>query len=168
MPCHVATPPCTSPVDDDSGAEDSAALELHFQRAAAQPCDGGADTAVVDALRELLALRERELADLRRAHDAALAALRWRAAARADTPPADAPAEPCPPPAFYANGEEFFVVDCIVGHRACPDASREFRVRWLGYEASYDTWEPEDSLRADAPAAVDDYLTALAAPRQRA
>ena len=45
---------------------------------------------------------------------------------------------------------EEFVVDSIQEHRGDVTklTSFEFRVRWLGYDATHDTWEPWKSLRA--------------------
>jgi Reverse transcriptase (RNA-dependent DNA polymerase) len=39
-------------------------------------------------------------------------------------------------------------------------------VRWIGYAESEATWEPEASLKLDAPQMVQDYLSAQAKPRE--
>ena len=45
---------------------------------------------------------------------------------------------------------EEFVVESIQEHRGdiTKLTSLEFRVRWLGYDATHDTWEPWKGLRA--------------------
>ena len=41
-----------------------------------------------------------------------------------------------------------FVVEKLVDFGEAEDGTRLFRVRWLGYEETDDTWEPEDGLPA--------------------
>ena len=45
-----------------------------------------------------------------------------------------------------------FTFDSIVDHRGdlSKKSALEFKVRWLGYDASDDTWEPWKSLRNSA------------------
>ena len=63
-----------------------------------------------------------------------------------------------PPPLLSRNGEDFFEIEKILNHRARPNVPREFLVKWKGYDASHNTWEPEPRLRADVPLLVDAYL----------
>ena len=41
-----------------------------------------------------------------------------------------------------------FVIDKLVDFGDSADGDRLYRVRWLGYEAIDDTWEPEGNLPA--------------------
>lgn len=80
-----------------------------------------------------------------------------------------------PPPLVDSTGEEHWIVDRIVGHEdpaptrssarststgAAP-ARRRYRVRWLGFPPSSDTWEPRDQLRRDVPDLVREYDASL-------
>jgi Chromo (CHRromatin Organisation MOdifier) domain len=41
------------------------------------------------------------------------------------------------------------VVEKLVDFGEAADGTRLYRVRWLGYEANKDTWEPESELPVD-------------------
>ena len=47
---------------------------------------------------------------------------------------------------MMVNDDEEFEVDCILLHRTSGKKTLEFLVRWKGYDASFDTWEPQDNL----------------------
>ncbi|KAF8235846.1 hypothetical protein L208DRAFT_1391644 [Tricholoma matsutake] len=52
--------------------------------------------------------------------------------------------------------EKRYTVNRIGAHRDSEDGV-EYKVYWLGYPDSEATWEPEKSLKADAPVAVEEY-----------
>lgn len=58
------------------------------------------------------------------------------------------------PPAKIAQR---YVVDKIIAHRD-TGTEVEYKVRWLGYSANADTWEPEGSLIEDVPLIIADYM----------
>ena len=63
-----------------------------------------------------------------------------------------------PAPLFHNDeGDPYYRVERIFAHRADP-RERSFLVRWAGYDASHDSWEPEHRLRADVPLLLDAYL----------
>ena len=77
-----------------------------------------------------------------------------------------------PPPLVDAEGQQRWIVDKIVTHRDVRAKSRskkrciyhrEYRVRWLGYSESSDTWEPRSVLLDDIPDLVRDYEALLPA-----
>ena len=72
-----------------------------------------------------------------------------------------------PPVCTDAAGATYYTVEKIYAHRH-DLAEREFHVRWAGYDASHDTWEPEHRLRADVPQLHDAYLAAPSSLRARA
>ena len=78
-------------------------------------------------------------------------------------------ASPVQPPFVFADaaGADYYTVEKIYAHRH-DLAEREFHVRWAGYDASHDTWEPEHRLRADVPQLLDAYLAAPSSLRARA
>ena len=51
-------------------------------------------------------------------------------------------------------------IDHITGHRKHRTYGLQYRVRWLGFPPSYDTWEPVSELK-DASAAISDYVLRL-------
>ena len=55
-----------------------------------------------------------------------------------------------PPPAILIEGEHEYEVDRILDHKDKPARSkgktREYLVKWLGYEPEHNTWEPEANL----------------------
>jgi hypothetical protein len=50
-----------------------------------------------------------------------------------------------------------YEVETILGHRKkhSKGANLEYNIRWKGFDASYDTWEPEENL--DCKAMLDEY-----------
>lgn len=78
-----------------------------------------------------------------------------------------------PPPLVDSAGNVRWIVDRIVDHddplrarggTSRPSkipAGRRYRVRWLGFPPSADTWEPRAHLLADVPDTVADYEGAL-------
>jgi hypothetical protein len=70
-----------------------------------------------------------------------------------------------PPPALFVDGDAYWEVETIVGHRerkAGRRMVREFLVRWAGYGPEHDTWEPERSLKESEPVEreIERYLAA--------
>ena len=61
-------------------------------------------------------------------------------------------------PPDLIDGEEEYEVEAILGHRGRP-SRRTFLIRWKGYSAAEDTWEPERNLGNSQPLIVD-YKTA--------
>ena len=59
------------------------------------------------------------------------------------------------PPPIETEAGLAFEVDRILDVRVCPEG-REFLVRWVGYGAEDDSWEPEDGFidRERAPRAA--------------
>ena len=57
--------------------------------------------------------------------------------------------------------EEQYEIEAIVGQRTIRGGTKEYRVRWSGYDE--ETWQPADQLAADAPDVVQNYLAALPA-----
>ncbi|TDL26366.1 chromo-domain-containing protein [Rickenella mellea] len=53
-----------------------------------------------------------------------------------------------------------YVVDKIMDHRN-DGGKREYRVRWAGYSAKDDTWEPASMFGKDAPLHIEEYHAAL-------
>jgi Chromo (CHRromatin Organisation MOdifier) domain len=77
-----------------------------------------------------------------------------------------------PPPALMLDGQAFWAVDTIVGHRerkAGRKTWREFLVRWEGYGPEHDTWEPESELKESTSVEqeIEKYLAALNTRRTR-
>jgi uncharacterized membrane protein YgcG len=56
-----------------------------------------------------------------------------------------------------------FYVDDILDWREDDTGSIELRVRWLGFEASEDTWEPVERLHEDVPTLVTRFLRNITA-----
>lgn len=52
------------------------------------------------------------------------------------------------------GNEERYVIESIVTHRGTP-GNYEYKVRWKGYTAEDDTWEPADHF--DSPTMIDQY-----------
>lgn len=76
---------------------------------------------------------------------------------------ADKPVYPPPPPPLKdASGQQQWLVDSLVDHRDQPatrlhPTRRQYRVRWLGYPPSHDTWEDRAALIEDLPDDVRAY-----------
>jgi hypothetical protein len=51
-----------------------------------------------------------------------------------------------------------FKVERIVGKKRSADGRLEYKVRWQGYAAEHDTWEPAEELRKDMPAHMAELL----------
>lgn len=66
--------------------------------------------------------------------------------------------KPPPPPPEVVDGEEEYVVERILDHRVSKRRGRKkfFLVRWAGYGAEHDSWEPIDNLD-NCPDALQDY-----------
>lgn len=67
----------------------------------------------------------------------------------------------CPPSALKSVSEDpllkdctHYVIEAIVNHRGSP-GNYEYKVRWKGYDAKDDTWEPADSF--DSPTMINQY-----------
>jgi hypothetical protein len=54
-----------------------------------------------------------------------------------------------------------FNVDSIVDWRDTDEGTIELRVRWLGFEANEDSWEPAQRLHQDVPEIVQQYLSSV-------
>ena len=57
------------------------------------------------------------------------------------------------PPLDLIDGEEEYKVEAILGHRGRPGRCT-FLIRWKGYSAAEDTWEPERNLGNAQPLIV--------------
>ena len=66
---------------------------------------------------------------------------------------------PLNPPPMLVDGEEEFEVERILGHRV-RNGRLELLIRWLGYDASEDLWEPADAL-THAKEAVAEYWSTV-------
>ena len=84
-------------------------------------------------------------------------------AAAAGAPAAAKKTRPCrtPQTPFEQAAEELYSVDKIIGMQI-NKGNREYLVRWEGYAASHDTWEPIENLVGCAKE-IRDYETARAA-----
>jgi hypothetical protein len=54
-----------------------------------------------------------------------------------------------------------FDIDAIVSHRLTERDKFEVLVRWAGFSTAENTWEPLDTIAADAPVAVEAYVLTL-------
>ena len=61
-------------------------------------------------------------------------------------------------PPDLIDGEEEYEVEAVLGHRGRPSC-RTFLIRWKGYSAAEDTWEPERNL-GNAQPLIRDYKIA--------
>ena len=64
------------------------------------------------------------------------------------------------PPPDRIDGEEEYKVEAVLGHRGRP-SRRTFLIRWKGYSAAEDTWEPERNLGNAQPLIVEYKITQL-------
>ena len=62
------------------------------------------------------------------------------------------------PPAEIVEGEEQYEVESILNSRYFRN-QLQYRVRWLGYDESYDTWEPLKNIEDSAPLAIQEFHT---------
>ena len=93
--------------------------------------------------------------------------------------------EPPPPPPLDVEGELFYHVESVIGHRdvrvrggksrskrskaSSLATRREYLVKWEGYGHEHNTFEPEDSLRDSIPVGqlIDAYERTLPAAQRR-
>lgn len=71
-----------------------------------------------------------------------------------------------PPPLVDPQGQRRWIVESIVAHedrktRKSKKLQRFYRVRWLGYPPSSDTWEPRQALESDVPDVIREYERGL-------
>lgn len=67
---------------------------------------------------------------------------------------------PPPPPLIDSHGDQRWIVDALIDHCTRSERGRRvryYRVRWLGYPPSADTWESRSALQRDVPDVVSDY-----------
>ena len=62
------------------------------------------------------------------------------------------------PPLDLIDGEEEYKVKAVLGHRGKP-GRRTFLIRWKGYSAAEDTWEPERNLGNAQPLIMEYKIT---------
>jgi hypothetical protein len=70
---------------------------------------------------------------------------------------------PLPPPPDVVDGEPFYKVERILGHRSKRVGRRtiqEYLLQWLGYDSSHNSWEPAAHLTVDL---LKDYHSKLPA-----
>ena len=58
------------------------------------------------------------------------------------------------PPLDLINGEEEYEVEVVLGHKGKP-GRHTFLIRWKGYSAAEDTWEPERNLGNAQPLIIE-------------
>nr|CAI72305.1 putative polyprotein [Phytophthora infestans] len=87
-----------------------------------------------------------------------------------------------PPPIVDSAGEIRWIVEKIVDHEDPPrrsgqchastsrtaPAARRYRIRWLGFPADQDTWEPRTNLLRDVPDVIQEYDSSPPAPESAA
>ena len=61
-------------------------------------------------------------------------------------------------PPDLIDGEEEYEVEAVLGHRGKPSC-HTFLIRWKGYSAAEDTWEPERNLRNAQPLITEYKIT---------
>ncbi|GMF50187.1 unnamed protein product [Phytophthora fragariaefolia] len=64
---------------------------------------------------------------------------------------------PPPPPLRDTQVETRWIVQRIVDRRIRTQGPDHFRIRWLGFLLSHDTWEPRNVLMRDIPVMVTEY-----------
>jgi hypothetical protein len=58
-----------------------------------------------------------------------------------------------PPPPIEIDGDEYFEIERVLDHRIVKrgrSSKREYLIRWEGYTAEHDTWEPESNIAESA------------------
>lgn len=65
-----------------------------------------------------------------------------------------------------AHASSGHVISCVIGHRLTP--TPQLHIRWEGYGAAEDTWEPLSSLLSDAPSVVHSYVRVVDTPADKA
>jgi hypothetical protein len=63
-----------------------------------------------------------------------------------------------PPPVLTEDGFDEYEVETILDHKVLKSGKSKFLIRWLGYDSTHDSWEPEDSL-SNAKHLLLDYCT---------
>lgn len=71
-----------------------------------------------------------------------------------------------PPPPMVMEGENEFEIETVLQHRPAKksqgDKNISYRVKWLGYGAEHNSWEPERNLRLRAPEILQEYWDGVA------
>lgn len=52
-----------------------------------------------------------------------------------------------PGPLYTEDGEDYWEVEAIVGERAAANGSMEYLVRWKGFTAAHDSFEPQAEVQ---------------------
>ena len=65
---------------------------------------------------------------------------------------------------MMVDEKEEFEVDSILLHRAANKKSLLFLVRWKGYDAFFDTWEPQSNLAHSGDTLAEYWRTQGAKP----
>ena len=57
--------------------------------------------------------------------------------------------------------DDSYEIEAIVDHTELPDGSMEFKVRWTGYDPSYDLWIPDHEIMHSSPKIYSNYMQKL-------